>query len=52
LYAGLAEQDQHPIAKLKTFERLDELEGIQIEKRQREQTGERQPMFLLPAGAR
>jgi transposase len=51
LYAGLAEQDQHPIAKLKTLERLDELEGIQTEKKQWEEEPEHRPMFVLPAGS-
>jgi hypothetical protein len=50
LYAGLAEQNQHPMAKLKTLERLDQLEGIQTEKKQREEETEHRPMFTLPPG--
>ena len=52
LYAGLAEQDQHPMAKSKTLEQLDELEGIQSEKKHQEEATEHRPIFILPSGSK
>jgi hypothetical protein len=50
LYAGLAEQDQHPMAKLKSLERLDELEGVQPGRKPKEEPAEYSPLFVLPPG--